>query len=374
MAKHNKNKWILLITLLGTGLVFAAESELQIQDHFPSPVEILERADEIGLTEQQRRDILGIANRAQVEVKALKTERNRERSHLDNVLGASNTTKNVTRSVAQRVFELENQIKLLHLEMLIDIQNTLTHAQVEHLRGGQPGRVAKYQETIALEPFVVTAKRKRELALRLIDIGLDRPRSKRIADVHKVVCQWRIPTGSHINRLVCATNLTWEFWRTETTKRVYTVQYDNLTPYFVQPGRIVEVRGIARAEFNIEMRKIKQADTRAMSNDYALRDFMIRDAIGFRRSAQGHELDTLVKFVNAYRNVNSITQQYEQEYLYPVSPSEQRKLQQKVDRDLEQAIAEAGLDIDTYNRIATDVEKDRALHDAIARALLVKSL
>lgn len=372
MARHNKGKWILFVILLAAGSVFAAENELQIQEHFPPPVEILERANEINLSEKQRQDILRIANRAQVEVRALKVERDRELNHLDSVLGANDTTKSVTKSVAQRVFELENQIKLLHLEMLIDIQDTLTQSQLEQFRSGQPGRIAEYQETIALEPFVVTTERKRELALRLIDIGLHRARSGRIADIDKVVCQWRIPTGSHINRLVCATNLTWEFWRTEFTKRVYTVQYDNLTPYFVQPGRIVEVMGIARAEFNLEMRKVRQSESGKVSNENALREFLIKDAIGFQRSAQGHDLDTLVKFVNAYRKVKSITQQYEQEILLAGSPSDQRKLQQKIDLDLERAIVDAGLDIDSYNRLATDVEKDRTLHDAIARALLAK--
>lgn len=92
-----------------------------------------------------------------------------------------------------------------------------------------------------LDTVSVEASRKREIAFRTVEVALDRVRSDRTVDADVVVCQKRQRIGSHITKIYCASNRTWNYIRKQTTRDVLGMTSTLGAPYPLYEGPVYEL-------------------------------------------------------------------------------------------------------------------------------------
>jgi hypothetical protein len=93
----------------------------------------------------------------------------------------------------------------------------------------------------ALDEVTVEASRKRELAFRTVEVALERVRSDKSEDADAVVCQKRQRIGSHITRIYCATNRTWNYIRKVSTRDTLGMANTVGAPYALYEGPVYEL-------------------------------------------------------------------------------------------------------------------------------------
>lgn len=92
-----------------------------------------------------------------------------------------------------------------------------------------------------LDEVSVEASRKRELAFRMVEVALDRIRSDKSEDADVVVCQKRQRIGSHITRIYCGSNRTWNYIRKQSTRDVLGMTNTVGAPYPLYEGPVYEL-------------------------------------------------------------------------------------------------------------------------------------
>lgn len=94
---------------------------------------------------------------------------------------------------------------------------------------------------IVLDDVTVEASRKRELAFRTVEVALERVRSDKAEDADAVVCQKRQRVGSHITKIYCATNRTWNYIRKVSTRDNLGMTNTVGAPYPLYEGPVYEL-------------------------------------------------------------------------------------------------------------------------------------
>lgn len=98
------------------------------------PHVLLTHSDALQLTSAQSTEILALANTTRAQLTALDADLNRTTEALRVALHATPINEEAAIQAAREVSAVEDEIKLIHLRMLIRVQNTLTPQQREMAR------------------------------------------------------------------------------------------------------------------------------------------------------------------------------------------------------------------------------------------------
>ncbi len=203
------------------------------------------------------------------------------------------------------------------------------------------------------EPLVVSEQLRREMAYRTMRLGLSRSRSERFEDADKIVCRFYNNIRSRVRKhLQCATNRTFHFWAQDSKRRLFR-NHREMAPYTVYHGPIYNINTVSKGKIRAMIRGVTSQDTLA-ENETKLLDYVRARAVGMKQSRQGFENAEIVAFAKAYQQLKEI--------------DSSSGFQKVSDAHAESIIIDAGLDVDTYNRIAEAAETDEPLASAILRA------
>jgi Spy/CpxP family protein refolding chaperone len=100
---------------------------------FP-PELAMERQEELGITEEQRRALIAETERGNSEVVRLQWELEREKEKLVKLLEPDRVDEAKVKEAAARVTDREGKVKLAYLAMLVRVKNLLTPEQKQKLR------------------------------------------------------------------------------------------------------------------------------------------------------------------------------------------------------------------------------------------------
>jgi hypothetical protein len=92
-----------------------------------------------------------------------------------------------------------------------------------------------------LDAVSVDASRRREMAFRTVEVGLQHIRSDKSEDADVVVCDRMQRVGTHITKVYCATNRTWNYIRKETTRDFLGPVNAQAAPYPLFAGPVYEL-------------------------------------------------------------------------------------------------------------------------------------
>jgi hypothetical protein len=125
-----------------------------------------------------------------------------------------------------------------------------TPEQIDAVTGTQPMEAlepAPAEAPAQLDAVSVDATRKREIAFRTVEVALERARSDKSADADTIVCERRQRVGSHITKIYCASNRTWNYIRQVTTRNTLGETNTVGAPYPTYPGPVYELSPTALA-------------------------------------------------------------------------------------------------------------------------------
>ena len=121
--------------LEGRGAGYALAAEL---NHHPGPLHVLELADQLGLTEQQRQQTRTLREQVQERAKRLGRELVDLEAELDAAFREGRITSQLLSSLTSRIAEIEGRLRSTHLEAHLRMKERLTPEQVrryDELRG-----------------------------------------------------------------------------------------------------------------------------------------------------------------------------------------------------------------------------------------------
>ncbi len=110
-----------------------------IARHFFPPEMIMAHQRDIGLGEEQREAIKTAVDEAHATVHDLKWDLQPETQTLADLVAAESIDEAAVLAQAERVMDMEKQIKLIHMSLVIQIKNLLTVEQRATLRELQGG-------------------------------------------------------------------------------------------------------------------------------------------------------------------------------------------------------------------------------------------
>ncbi len=119
-----------------------------------SPDRVLERADEIGLTEAQREQIIDIVAEGEAALTRHRLSNAGRESNMDELLESSPIDREAALETFDRVVDAENALKRTRLAMMIDVRNVLSDAQAQ-----------AYREVVRTDVESAARKRLRALAI-----------------------------------------------------------------------------------------------------------------------------------------------------------------------------------------------------------------
>lgn len=105
-----------------------------IEHTFQPPHVLLAHSDALQLTNTQSTEILELTNTARAQLTSSDADLNRTTEALRVALRATPIDEEAAIQAAREVSAVEDEIKLIHLRMLIRVQNTLTPQQREMAR------------------------------------------------------------------------------------------------------------------------------------------------------------------------------------------------------------------------------------------------
>ena len=126
-----------------------------------------------------------------------------------------------------------------------------TPEQIDAVTGTQPMDAlepAPAEAPAQLDVVTVEATRKREMAFRTVEVALERARSDKSSDADVVVCEKRERVGTHITKVFCASNRTWNYIRKQTTRDTLGMTSTVGAPYALYPGPVYELSPTALAK------------------------------------------------------------------------------------------------------------------------------
>jgi hypothetical protein len=123
-----------------------------------------------------------------------------------------------------------------------------TPEQIDAVTGTRPMEAlepAPTEQPAQLDAVSVEATRKREIAFRTVELALDRVRSDKSSDADVIVCEKQQRVGSHITKIYCASNRTWNYIRKETSREFLGETNTLAAPYPLYPGPVYELSATA---------------------------------------------------------------------------------------------------------------------------------
>ena len=116
-----------------------------------------------------------------------------------------------------------------------------TPEQIDAVTGTKPMAALETEQPAQLDAVSVEATRKREMAFRTVEVALDRARSDKSTDADVVVCEKQQRIGTHITKIFCASNRTWNYIRRETTRDFFGETKEVAAPYALYAGPVYEL-------------------------------------------------------------------------------------------------------------------------------------
>lgn len=131
---------------------------------------------------------------------------------------------------------------LMLLGLLAAPANDLpTPEQIDQVTKTQPMPAIEEEAPAQLDAVSVNSSRKREMAFRTVEVALDRVSSDKAEDADVVVCQRRQRVGTHITKIYCASNRSWNYIRKQTTRDVLGMTNTVGAPYPLYEGAVFEL-------------------------------------------------------------------------------------------------------------------------------------
>lgn len=97
------------------------------------------------------------------------------------------------------------------------------------------------EDPIVLDEVAVTGSRVHEIAYHTVELGLQRIRSDKAEEADYIVCQRAQRIGTHITKIYCATNRTWNYIRKVTTRDFLGAPNTLGAPYPLYEGPVFEL-------------------------------------------------------------------------------------------------------------------------------------
>lgn len=123
----------------GAGLGYAKSAEL---NHYPGPLHALEMADELGLSEAQRRDLQQVREDMLAEAVPLGKDYLAAEEAIESAFRSGSVTGEELRALIERASSIEAQLRFVHLDAHLTTRALLTPEQVmryDELRGYASG-------------------------------------------------------------------------------------------------------------------------------------------------------------------------------------------------------------------------------------------
>jgi hypothetical protein len=217
--------------------------------------------------------------------------------------------------------------------------------QIEQVTKTKPMAGLEEEAPAELDTITIDATRKVETAYRTVAVALDRVRSDKVEDADVVVCQKRQKIGSHITKVYCATNRTWNYIRKVSTRDTLGPMNTVGAPYALVEGPVYELSPSALAKIGKQFPDGDHADR--------LAQLAAEDSVGRLKDEWDTPTDTVVRFAKAFAGVSK------------ASKSGDAKSQE---RAMDEAIAAHGFSIDQYNDLVSRLETSGMFQRRVAAA------
>ena len=134
----NRRLWIILaIALLAAAGIaptaIAEEEEDPFEGALFKPEEVIQHQAAIGLSREQRRELIAEITGAQTEFLPVQIEMAEHAEDLKRLIEETHIDEQAAMELATRLLDLESQIKRRHLELAIRIKNLLDESQQARL-------------------------------------------------------------------------------------------------------------------------------------------------------------------------------------------------------------------------------------------------
>lgn len=116
------------------------EEMAALQRSYPAPWRALQHAEAIKLTEEQRKTIQEISDRAQADAERLRKEIDAKRAPLVKAIADGTLTEGLARSVSEETAKLKGEMRYLRLAAHLKTKEALTDEQVRRLAEIPMGR------------------------------------------------------------------------------------------------------------------------------------------------------------------------------------------------------------------------------------------
>jgi Spy/CpxP family protein refolding chaperone len=123
--------------LAGDGMAFAKAAEL---NHYPGPSHVLELADKLQLTDEQRRKTKAIFDKVKAEAKELGKKLVEKERLLDSRFAAGTISEDELKQLVAEIAVVQGELRISHLQAHLAQRNVLTADQIrdyDALRGYQ---------------------------------------------------------------------------------------------------------------------------------------------------------------------------------------------------------------------------------------------
>lgn len=219
--------------------------------------------------------------------------------------------------------------------------------QIDAVTGTQPMPALEGEAPAQLDVVSVEASRRREVAYRTIAVALERPRSDRADAADTVVCQKKARVGTHITKIYCASNRTWNYVRKVTMRDTLGDMASTSAGYTLYEGPVYE---------------LSPTVLNSIGKQYADGDHAARLAqLTAEESVQkiGDEWDTpatvVARFARAFDAVGRIAKQGGDDA--------------QVEQQMAAAIAAQGFSIDEYNDLVARLESSGRFQQRVSMAV-----
>ncbi|MBZ0252009.1 MAG: Spy/CpxP family protein refolding chaperone, partial [Candidatus Methylomirabilis sp.] len=116
------------------------EEKAALQRNYPAPWRALQHAEAIELTEDQKKTIQEISDRAQADADRLHREIDAKRAPLTKAIADGTLTESLARSVTEETAKLKGEMRYLRLAAHLKTKEALTAEQVKQLAEIPMGR------------------------------------------------------------------------------------------------------------------------------------------------------------------------------------------------------------------------------------------
>ena len=217
--------------------------------------------------------------------------------------------------------------------------------QIEQVTKTKPMAGLEEEAPAELDTLTIDATRKVETAYRTVEVALDRVRSDKVEDADVVVCQKRQKIGSHITKVYCATNRTWNYIRKVSTRDTLGAINTVGAPYALVEGPVYELSPSALAKIGKQYPGEDHAER--------LAQLAAEDSVDRIKDEWDTPTETVVRFAKAFAGVAK------------ASKAGDAKAEE---RAMSKAIADHGFTVEQYNDLVARLESSGMFQRRVAAA------